>query len=210
MALITAIEARNNIKGAVGADDTLLAVLIGYAGPIIASYLGYPPASASAAPTLESATYTRRSGDPGVFLDDEDTTRLYLEPYPITAIASIREDETQVFASSSVVASADYEQRGSRGQIVRLKPLSAHGSFTLDRGSIQIAFTAGYTTVPDALKWATIQYVAYMFGQRTRRGMRSVSEGAMTTAYDAAPLPIPPEVKRLLSPFRLASAYIHA
>jgi len=208
MALTTAANVRAMIKGSTSADDSLLTVLIGRAEVAIARYLGYPPASVGADPTIESASYTRRSGEPGVFIDPEDLTRLYLEPYPVTAISSVREDETLIFPASSEVASGDREQRGGKGQIIQLLPLSSHGEFSTARGAVRVAFTAGFTSVPVDIELAAIEYVAHLYNEMNRRGLASVSEGGLTTAYRDPGLPA--NVRELLSRYRLPSCYLHA
>lgn len=210
MALITAAEARALIKGASSADDSLLTTLIGYAGVLIAQYCGYPPASSTASPSLESASYTRYLGDPGIFVDPDDTSRLYLEPWPVTAIALLREDEEEVFGSSSEVSASDYVQRGSRGQILQLKPLNSHGTWSLDRGAIKITFTAGWSTAPDDLKAACIALVRHLFRAPVRAGLESASEGELSENYQITAHNLPDDVRSMLSGHVLPSKYLHA
>lgn len=208
MAITTAAKVRTMIKGSIASDDSTLTTLIARVSAVVSIHLGYPPASVGVAPTLESASYTRRSGDPGVFIDPEDRTRLYLEPYPVTAIASVHESADLTFPASSEVVSADREQRGSKGQIIHLLPLSSHVEFSIERGEVKVSFTAGYTSIPAGIEEAVIEYVVFLFHQRTRSGLSSVSEGAMTTAYRDPGMPV--HVRELLSPYRMGSSFLHA
>lgn len=206
MALITAAEAKALMPGVSAASDTLLDTLISRADAIMARWCGYPPNAAGAAPTLESASYTRYSGDTGIFVDPDNARLLYLEPFPVTAITSIHDDTLEAFGSVSEVNSGQYSQRGAHGQIIRLSQTATQGFWTRGDGFIKIVFTAGYSTIRDDLKHATVETVAHLHDMKKRRGQASLSEQERVTAYRAET--VPERVKELLRPYRLPSALV--
>lgn len=204
--IAAATDVRPVIPGAIAGDDAVIDVLIAQASIAFAEWLGFPPASIGADPTLEESTYTRRSGF-GIFVDDVYPWRLVLEPFPIIAMADVREDDRHTFAASSVVASSNYEQLGDRGQIIELLPGSGHGSFATERGSVRATFTAGFASgnIPGSLKLALVEYSAILFLEFKRRGTKSATEGSLTTSFQAPG--IPAYIKALISPYRMPSSY---
>ena len=108
MALTTAAAVRALSSGQAipSTEDTLLGTIIGRVGVILASYCGYPPASATASPTMESATYTRYSGMGEGIRVGEDGLSLHLEPWPVTAVASIYDDPEEVYGADTLFGGA--------------------------------------------------------------------------------------------------------
>lgn len=155
MALLTPDEVALRLPklGAASSDDTArLTAIIAAFGEAIARRCGYPPATVGASPTMESASYTR-------YLTGRGGRDLTLEPWPVTAIASITDDTTRDFTDASyLVAASDYTLvDGDRGLVV-LKSTSTHGAWSCGvRRAIKAVFTAGFVTVPPALKELAIR-----------------------------------------------------
>lgn len=209
MALTSAanVRAMSAGQGIPAAEDTFLGVLIGRAGPLIAKYCGYPPASVGASRTMESATYTRYTGDSGVWVDPSDRRMLHLEPWPVTAITTVHDDRDEEYGAATLVSADDYARTGEHGQYLRLKTTNTHGRWSLTDRAIKVVFVAGYSSVPGDLEHAAIETVLWMWGLKPRRGMVSVgSTEGLNTVF--RPEDLPDHVRAMLESFRLPSVYL--
>ena len=149
MALISTSEAKQMIPAlsSGSTEDTLLTSLISAVGAAMAAWCGYPSASAGAAPTMESATYTRYQDGPGERL-------LVLDVWPVTSITSIYDSQDRSYRASDQVASGDFTLvEGERG-LVELDWDASHGSWSTARRAIKSTYVAGWATVPENLKQA--------------------------------------------------------
>lgn len=187
------------------ASEAVLSALITRAGVAIARHCGYPPASAGAAPTMESATYTLYSGYPT--LRRQDGRTLIVEPYPVTSITSIHDDPDEEYGSSELVASSDYVQRGDHAEIIILKIDATHGGWSRGTRAVKCVFVAGFTSIPGDLETAAIEYVLHLLNLRDRRGVSNVStpDGLNTSYRDET---IPAHVAQLLEPYLLPTRLI--
>lgn len=139
MALLTAAQARAiYLPGVTSASDTDIDTVIARSDALLASWLGWAPPTDGGRPTLESASHT-------IYLDGPSTTDpavLVLPLYPVTAVASIYDDELLVYGSSTQVASSQWVLDQSRGR-VRLLPTASHAWSTAPR-AIKVTCTAGF------------------------------------------------------------------
>ncbi len=201
MAYLTAAVVRATwLQGLVGtSEDTLIGTIIGRAEAAVARLLGYP----GAAPTIESASYTRYSGDSGVFVVGR---KLRLEPWPVTAVTSIYDDPDENWTSLYLVDPADYAVQ-SWG--VMLKPGSAHGAWSegaMSGQAVKATFTAGFATVPADIITATGMLVKHWWHLRTNQGFSSVPAGEASASLREET--IPAAVRQLLAPYRLPSVLL--
>jgi hypothetical protein len=158
MALITVAEAKASIRAVRGSDeDAAIALVIAAMEATIARHCGYPPATAGAVATMESASYTR-------YYDAEriawrrDRRLLPLGIWPVTAVASVHDDPTdEAYGSSTLIDSGDYTVTAEGP---RLKPTSSWSWSSSGERAFKVAFTAGYATAPADLKAAIITAVA--------------------------------------------------
>ncbi len=205
MALTNASNVAALSGGSIQSTETGMSDLISRAGIIIARYCGYPAATVSGNPTMESATYTHYSGTSQVVV--RDSRELVLEPYPVTAITSIHDDPDEEYTSADLVAGSDYVQRGLHGEVIRLKADSLHGGWSRSSHAIKVIYTAGYSTVPDDLVHAATEFVLHMFNLRSRRGTSATSSpDGLNITYRSEQ--IPDHVKQLLAQYRLPSVYV--
>jgi hypothetical protein len=204
MALTTASAVAANSQGLAAADITAAGV-IARVDELLARYCGYRPASAGAAPTMESASYTLYSGDPGVCIDPRDRRSLLVEPYPVTAITSIHDDVNEDYTAADLVASSDYVQRGLHGERIRLVTSGTHGAWSRSPRAIKLVATAGYATVTDALEAAAIEMCLHLMNLRHRRGHQTLTAEGLTHGYRSEK--IPAQVKGMLASFVLPSVH---
>lgn len=193
MALITETEALRMVPDlAVGAETTLITELIDQAGHLLAAYCGYPSANGIASPTMESTSYVR-------YLTGTGGRDLVCDVGPITAVASIYDDPTLDFTSSTyLVDSGDYAILAvAPRRTIRLTSTAVHGVWSTDEGAIKATVTAGYTTIPAGLKRCAQLTVKHLLNERAKLGVQSDSvNGASATYTD--PSFLPAEVKQIL------------
>lgn len=201
MALITAAEARGHIPQLTGtAEDALIDLWIARIGEVFARWCGYPPATAGASATMESAAYTRYFDGPG-------GRELTLDVWPVTAVASIYDDAGWSWAAADLVASGDYAILDGSTGLVLLTETATHGGWSGSRRAIKATFTAGYATVPYALKMAAIVAVRNAWNLRAEQGRSNVSGGGVSLGLRDEEL-LSPAVRQALAPFRLPRALL--
>ena len=196
MPLITASEARDFLPALTGTgEDSLLERLISRAGTLFARHCGYPPASAGASPTMQTATYTR-------YLDGRGGRDLSPDILPVQSITSIYDDLLLDFGASTLVSSDDYALL-SDGEVsrVRLTSTATHGVWQRGEGNCKATFVAGFATVPDDLKLACALMVRHWYDLRQVVGKSSQSGGNVSIGLRDET--IPDSVRQLLSAYRL-------
>lgn len=200
MALMTASALRDAIPELTGtAEDTRLETLIARIDATFATYCGYPAASATASPTLESASYT-------LYLTGNGGRELRLPIRPVTAITSIEEDEDLTFDGSSyLVASSDYTlvYDPARGQFVRLKYTATHSAWGTTPLAIKAVVTAGYSTVPGNILEAARMAARDWWQRRSRSGLTSRSGGQGGSQSFRDEIIFTPEIEIMLAQFCL-------
>lgn len=183
MAIISSAEALAQIPELTGTTEgTKLDTLIAGLGPAFASYCGWPAASATALPTMESASYT-------FYVTGEGGRDLLLPVRPITAVSSVYDDPTLDFtASTYLVSSSDYTLTWipGTGQMLRLSSTATHGVWSTTPGAIRIVCTAGYATVPDGLKRIAEMAVRNWWDMRKTRG-QAAPQGVAGAARGGRP-----------------------
>lgn len=205
MALMTAAQLREVIPELTGtAEDADLTTLIARVDAAFARYCGYPPATATASPTLESAAYT-------FYLTGMGGRDLVLPIRPVATLTSIEDDTERDFDGSSyLVASSDYNLRWdpNRGHVVVLKSTATHGYWSTSPGAIKVVATCGYSTAPgDVLEAARIA-ARQWWDRRKSRGRVSMSTPQGGSQQLADENILTDEVKLLLGSFRLPSTAI--
>ncbi len=204
-AVITAAELRSRYLPEITGpgEDTYLGTLIDAAEQACARYCGFPAASSTTEPIFTSTTYTLYgpNSDSGVRLSD-DGMSLFLDPRPVTAVTSLHEDGDEGYGSAYLISSSDYSVVVWG---IRMKPTGSWGALDPELGdrSIKVVFTAGYSTVPESLKFAVASFAKYLYLMRHHSGVSSVSEGGQSSSVEQE---IPDHVKTLLAPFVLSSA----
>lgn len=203
MALITAAEARVMIPAltATGAD-TDLGTLITRADAAIAHYCGLPAASATAAPTLESTTYTEYHDGPAA----DEPRALALGVRHVSAVTSIHIDPLWSYGASTLVDSANYSLDGLAGR-VRLLPTSSTG-WTPGYRAIKVVYVAGFTSgnAPADLKQAAALLVAHWW--RLRSGVSRSSTSGQTGGASLRDEVLPAAVRQLVGRYVLPSAVL--
>ena len=196
MALITTTEAKQQIPGLSGSgDDALLTELISVAGSMIAAYLGYPSATAGAQPTAEATSYTR-------YMDGPGGVELRLELLPVNSITSVYDSPDRSYRAADLVASGDYTLEDGPNGLLMLDWDSVHGKWSTGKRAIKVAYSGGYSTVPDWLQHAARIVVRHLWDLREVQGKSSQSKGQSNVPLrDATGLP--KEAKDILNPHRL-------
>lgn len=177
-------------------EDTVLTSLLARAESVLAGRCGYKPATATASPTFQSAAYTEY---PEFWQVTDGGISLRLRHRPITAITTIHDSPDRSYGSNDLVDSGDYSIID--GELVVLDYDATHGAWSTYNRAIKAVYTAGWTTPPDDLKDALIDYTVHLFRLIDRRGRQSISVqgGSQNLRKDE----IPDEILQKITPFIL-------
>lgn len=144
---------------------------------------------------MVSATYTHRFGGSG-------TPFLLLREYPVTAITSVYEDETWVFAGPSLILSTDYVIHREI-QIARKAPTLWQSTKSL---AVQVIYVAGYTTIPFDLQQVALSLVEILFDMRDQRTTRTQSRAKLGDSISLFEK-MPEHITAMLAP-HIREAYV--
>lgn len=204
MASLTAAEAREAIPGITGTGhDTAISEIVGRVDAIIAAFLGFPPASAGAERTFETATYTLYLNGPRW----DDARVLPLGLYPVQSVTSIYDDATWAYGSDTLVSSSDYTLDGVEG-LVWLKPTGTHGAWSKGRRAIKATVVGGFAAVPDVIKEAAIRETAFRWRARQTAAASNVAQGGKSIALRRPDAELLPESRVALAGLQMASVIL--
>lgn len=193
-ALTSTTNLKSYLNLTVTTHDTLLEKLIDRATGLIENFTNR---------NLKARDYHYDSAedayDPdNAVLDGNGADRLILPQRPINSVTTLRVNEIEIDARESVYE-CGYVIDKKDGVIL----LSGY-LFTRGIKNVEMAYNAGYATVPDDLEQATIEQAAWMFKQSTAGSAllgevsRSLPDGSIS--FSAADLL--PQVKRALEKYR--------
>lgn len=185
MALFTAAEFRAHI----GSSDSSLDTFLGNLADRISAAVNAFTRRTIEAPDSNITRYFDGPGTPELFLPD----------YPVQTIASVHEDGSRNFDSSTALTEGThfivYE---SSGELVRLsggptllsgRLVSNEGNWIKGRGVIKIVYKAGYGTVPDDIKLAAIVWGAAIMSRRNHHGKTTFSLGNFSETFERGSMP---------------------
>lgn len=200
MALLTSTEAKAIKPDLTGtAQDTLTDTLIGRADEVLATWCGYPVYDSSTIPSLTQKTYTQYLDGPTW----EDQKVLAVPFFPLGTITSIHDDLERVYGSDRLVDSGDYETDDYKGLVI-LKNTSTQGFWSKGFRAQKIITTAGWSTVPEALKHAAAELVWHWYRLMRERGKTSVNINGDSVSL--LPPTLPKHVMQLASTYRMPGA----
>lgn len=191
--------------GASTAEDSNIDTLIARADSVLAEYCGFPAASASVDPTLESTTYTHYLNGPSVM----DGRLIRLPVRPVTSVTSIHDDQDRdwTYGAADLVDSGDYTLDGVKGE-VWLHDDAAHGtSWGSGARILKVIYVAGFDTGADTrITQAITALVAHWWSTRYTAGQESVT--LTDTTISASPKMIPDHVRELVAGIKMWEAGI--
>lgn len=114
------------------------------------------------------------------------TNRLVLRQYPIQSVTSI------VVTDPSSKVQTTLTDFWFDDRTIYL----GSGSFTQGAGNVKVTYVAGYTSIPQDMKRATIELTAFMYRSRTRIGSASKQLGGETGSFNTSDFPA--SVNRLI------------
>lgn len=187
-----------SIKSTSTNEDDWITALIAASLSCVAQFLGYTPASVTGGATLDSATYTYR-------FDTHGGRTVRLPFAPITAVSSVEDDPDCVFDGSLALSSGDYEITPGTLDGIDLLPRGSHGSWSAGSKAGKIVCTAGYTSLPPALKHGVCLLVKHSFELMDRQGQQSGNSNGISFSW--RPEDIPAHIQQILSPFVLVISF---
>lgn len=127
---------------------------------------------------------------------------LFVDEYPIVAVASLHDDVDRVFGSTDLIATGDYIVSGDDGMV---ELYDDETSFAKGKRNIKIIYTGGYNTMPYSVSLAAMIWIDRIYKKKDRKNEGVVSQniGDKATTYRIDD--VPPEVKMLLNPFKRLS-----
>ena len=193
MAICTAAQMKQYLRVITGTtEDSLLDALILRFDRIGSSYCGFPTNSNLS--TFENNTYTH-------YFDGDGTDVLQLRIIPANTITSVYVDADRLYPASTLVAASDYTLDSDLGLLI-LGTDSSQGAFDKGFRSVKVTYTAGFTSIPDAIVHACGVQVSHWYRNRDNIGFSNVSQQGGSVAV--ADLALLPAVKAALSPYRFA------
>lgn len=170
-----------NLKAYLGltviTDDTLLTNLIERESARIEQLLSR---------TLASASYTLSVNGTGKDVQ-------MVPNYPITAVASLSIDGAAIPASTGFTVA---------GYVFDDTAIYLRGGYLFTKGvkNVDIAYTAGYSTIPVDIEQSCIELAAWAYKNRERLGLSSKGLAGETTAYVTAAMP--KHIEARLNPYK--------
>ncbi|HLW66885.1 MAG TPA: phage head-tail connector protein [Gemmataceae bacterium] len=207
MSLDTLANVKTRLGITTSADDTLIGLLQDSADSWIGNYCGRD---------FIGGTYTEYF--PG------NTEFLTLANFPVTSVTSVNVDPAEVFGSNTIIDPSTYVVHSERGVIQsKVGPFVApyrnpalvnadRAIWTRSPRAVQVIYSTATGNVPNDVKEAYAQIINHWYCQvktQVAAGFQNLSElklDDMTYRFDQlAHLPIPPEIERLLAPYRTAN-----
>lgn len=197
MALATAAQVRALAPGLSTADDTTIDTLLARIDAAFARFCGHPTPD-SGAQTMEAATYTTFPGryDLGI---EQDRAIATLPTPPILSITSVHVDPEQDYGADTLLTATEYVADGRR---VELLVGATHSWSDLPRAN-RVVVSAGYVVASHpVLTEAAIVQAIHAIGNTSAAG--STSTSTRGGSRSVAPLSLLPEVREMLTDYRLA------
>jgi hypothetical protein len=191
VALFTTDEfkALEGIPAGVTAHDALIALLATRVTDFINRYLNR---------TIEAADYVEER-------DGNNRVSLRVSNPPINTVASLKVTLDGGFAGVASLAAGDYVF--DKAGIVTLRPNVVLGIFR-DRAifpagirNIEIQYNGGFTVVPTDLAQAGMMLASAWFNRRRHGGIRSLTSGSVSVAFQSKDLP--DESRRAINLYRI-------
>jgi hypothetical protein len=206
MSLDTLANVKTRLGVTGSADDALLDLLRGSADRWVQSFTGRD---------LEGGTFTEYHPGAARFVQ--------LANFPVTAVGSVNVDPAGLFGAATVLPATAYVVHAGRGVIqCRGGPFLAAAArlglvnedladWTVGLRSVEVVYTTGTGAVPEDVKEAYAQLVGHWYRRvktQAAAGFVNATQqklGDTFTSYSidqVAGLPVPPDVTRLLEPYR--------
>ena len=211
--LITASEYKTYAGISGSGFDTVIGVLIDVVSEQVRLYC------------FRDRTTGFESGTKTEYYDGNDGAEIILKEWPVTALTSV--DFVQDDGSLESQDTDGFRYQGSSGRFRYLG--SQRGRFTIDADgsttfaafgdspafpggmqNVKVVYTGGYSTIPDAIKYACYRAIDIAFARR-RQDLNMQSESLGGYSYtraqatpDATVAMLDKEVRGLLTPFRSA------
>lgn len=181
MSLLTAAEVMTWVPQAAN-NEQLVAEAIDRAEAIAGDYCGR---------TLGSTDHDE------YYTIGTDQQVIVLRHAPITAVTQVDEDARD--DSPTTLTSSQYYYDADAGLLIR-----DDAYWTAGIEAVRVQYTAGYTssTVPEGLKQALLQLVAWLMEMRGNVGVTQESIDGYNVTYAAMHGPVPKDIAAMLNPYR--------
>lgn len=144
------------------------------------------------------------------YYDGDGTDSFLLDNYPVTEIASIHDDVTRAFDSTTLIAATDYVFYASTGKVRKIQATSGQyitiglvpSPLAWQSGvqNIKVVYTAGYSDVPYDAQRAVILIAAWYAQRAGSEGRTNETLGGRSVGYETYSIPL--SVRQLLLPYK--------
>jgi len=197
MALATAAQVRALAPSLSASDDTVIDTLLARIDSAFARYCGHPVPD-SGAQTMEAATYTTFPGRYDLGIEDDRAIAMLPTP-PILSITSVHIDPEQDYGADSLLGASEYVADGRRIELL----LDATFIWSELPRANRAVVSAGYVVANNpVLTEAAIIQAIHQIGNTASAG--SDSTQTRGGSRSVAPLSLLPEVREMLTDYRLA------
>lgn len=197
MALATAAQVRALAPSLTASDDALIDVVLARIDAAFARYCGHPVPD-SGPQTMEAATYTTFPGRYDLGLEDDKSIAVIPTP-AILSVTSVHIDPEQDYGADTLLAASEYVADGRRIELT----LDATFSWSQLPRANRVVVSAGYTIANHpVLTEAAIVQAIHQVGNTSSAGSDSTSTRGGSRSV--APLSLLPEVREMLTDYRLA------
>jgi len=138
-----------------------------------------------------------------------DSGQLFVNHFPIIAISAMWDDPDRVFGDTTLFATEDFTFDPSAGWVELIttsrSTLIPSDSARFSRGvrNIRITLTAGYSTIPDDIRQAALDWSGHLYKQVDKNsfGVNSIERADVAQGIRDLGI-MPAGVKELLNPYR--------
>lgn len=134
---------------------------------------------------------------------DYDTNVFYTSQWPIREIVSITEWDRYTYDSTvhvPLTGDVDYYQAGDA--IYRVKQPGGFASWSVGPGAVTITYIAGYDEVPQDIKLATIELVAYYVKEEFKQS-KTIMGTTTVNSYAVKDGTMPSHIRTLLDSYKI-------
>ena len=175
-------------------DDVKIDALISPISQLVKTYCG------TSFVDYYSSAYTEKFD-----IMDASTQELFLTESPLVAVTSVKEREGISADYATLVNNTDYYIDAEHDRIYRIDGDKSVKSWATGFSSVEVIYTAGYSTTPQDLRLAIYDLITYYLKEeyKGRKSLAGASLQNGTSTSISADIGFPDHIKRILDMHRI-------
>ena len=136
---------------------------------------------------------------------DTSTQELFLTESPLVAVTSVKERDGITTAYTTLVNNTDYYVDAEHDRIYRIDGDKSVKSWTTGFSSVEVIYTAGYSSTPQDLRLAIYDLITYYLKEeyKGRKSLAGASLQNETATSISGDIGFPDHIKRILDMHRI-------